>query len=368
MVRPMLPPTRASVGPVMNQRARRSGSTRYCQTLSTGASSSRSKRSMAEVAWSVGGVSATGVLLAGFARLAGWAGRRRGVVLQRLLEGVEAGGPELLPLAQPVAGVLQPLGPDPAQMLAAHLAAVDQPGLRQHRDVLGGARKAHPVRRGQFADGFLAQHQVGQHPAAGGVGQCGKGTVEVLFNHGVECCGPLPGLSTIRLSVAGTRASACPLRASPASGANPCTAPSCDPPRRKRIRRGRCRRRAPRYHGASCRTLTRCSITTGEVGLSSFLHTYRYAQPSALRDGAVPRLSLETSSAPDGLQPHFFEGNIREPRLVAQLLTAVHLLVGSRFHTPPNTVARAIALADPVVTSGGGMLRFEGFSSCCSTY
>lgn len=82
----------------------------------------------------------------------------------------------------------------------------------------------------------------------------------------------------------------------------------------------------------------------------------------------MPRLSLETSSAPDGLQPHFFEGNIREPRLVAQLLTAVHLLVGSRFHTPPNTVARAIALADPVVTSGGGMLRFEGFSSCCSTY
>jgi hypothetical protein len=27
-----------------------------------------------------------------------------------------------------------------------------------------------------------------------------------------------------------------------------------------------------------------------------------------------------------------------------------------------------IALADPIVTSGGGVLRFEGFSSCCSTY
>ncbi len=50
------------------------------------------------------------------------------------------------------------------------------------------------------------------------------------------------------------------------------------------------------------------------------------------------------------------------------MLTAVHLVVGARFFTPPNSVARAIALADPVVTAGGGILRFEGFSSCCSTY
>jgi hypothetical protein len=42
--------------------------------------------------------------------------------------------------------------------------------------------------------------------------------------------------------------------------------------------------------------------------------------------------------------------------------------VGARFFTPANSVAKAIALADPVVTSGGGLLRFEGFSSCCSTY
>jgi len=56
------------------------------------------------------------------------------------------------------------------------------------------------------------------------------------------------------------------------------------------------------------------------------------------------------------------------PRLVAELLTAVQLVVGARFFTPANSVAHAIALSDPVVTSGGGLLRFEGFSSCCSTY
>lgn len=56
------------------------------------------------------------------------------------------------------------------------------------------------------------------------------------------------------------------------------------------------------------------------------------------------------------------------PQLFAQLLTAVHLIVGSRFFTPGNSVARAVMLADPIVTAGGAWLRFEGFSSCGSTY
>src|SRR5690606_22246305 len=127
MVRPMLPPTLRSVGPPMNQRARSSGSTRYCQTLSTGASSSRSKRSMAAVAWSSAcRVSAMGVFLVGFV---GCARHGRGVVLQCLFERIEAGAPEALPLAQPFTGVLQPFRPDPAHLLPAHPVAVDQPGL-----------------------------------------------------------------------------------------------------------------------------------------------------------------------------------------------------------------------------------------------
>ena len=46
----------------------------------------------------------------------------------------------------------------------------------------------------------------------------------------------------------------------------------------------------------------------------------------------------------------------------------VQLLVGSRFFTPANSISKAIALADPVITVDGEQLRFEGFSSCCSAY
>ena len=95
---------------------------------------------------------------------------------------------------------------------------------------------------------------------------------------------------------------------------------------------------------------------------------FRYAHPSFVSEAARPRLTLSTALPEGGSPPRFFEGHIRAPRQVAELLTAVHLVVGSRFFTPANTVAKAIALADPVVTSGGGLLRFEGFSSCCSTY
>ncbi len=79
-------------------------------------------------------------------------------------------------------------------------------------------------------------------------------------------------------------------------------------------------------------------------------------------------MRLATSDAGGESHPYFFDGRVREPRLVAELLTAVHLVVGSRFFTPANTLAKLLALADPVVTSGGGLLRFEGFSACCSTY
>jgi hypothetical protein len=102
--------------------------------------------------------------------------------------------------------------------------------------------------------------------------------------------------------------------------------------------------------------------------MSAVTHTYRYAHPSFVAAEERPRLVLATSAATDGPAPNFFEGRLRAPRVVADLLTAIHLVVGSRFFVPPNSVARAIALADPVVTSGGGILRFEGFSSCCSTY
>ena len=109
-----------------------------------------------------------------------------------------------------------------------------------------------------------------------------------------------------------------------------------------------------------------------DVAMSATAHAFRYAHASAVlaAQGGAPRLSLATSSPGEGASahPHFFEGRLRQPRLSAELLSAVHLVVGSRFFTPANSVARAVMLADPVVTAGGGLLRFEGFSGCCSCY
>lgn len=97
-------------------------------------------------------------------------------------------------------------------------------------------------------------------------------------------------------------------------------------------------------------------------------YAYRYASPSLLTEEGGPRLTLATAATAGTRHPYFFEGRLTRPRLVADLLTAVHSIVAARFFTPANSVAKAITLADPVVTSGGGLLRFEGFSSCCSAY
>lgn len=113
------------------------------------------------------------------------------------------------------------------------------------------------------------------------------------------------------------------------------------------------------------------TLTTQTVDIpkmNAVSHTYEYLHPSLLTDGARPKLTLATSNFGDDKNPYFFEGRVLHPQLVAGLLTAVHVIVGSRFFTPANTVSKIISLADPIVTSGGGLLRFEGFSSCCSTY
>lgn len=95
-------------------------------------------------------------------------------------------------------------------------------------------------------------------------------------------------------------------------------------------------------------------------------HSYHYAFSSGLTDVGRPHLTLATSNADQ--RPHFFEGRLLQPRLASELLTAVHLIVGSRFFLPANSLAKVLRLADPVVTCGEGALRFEGFSGCCSTY
>ena len=97
-------------------------------------------------------------------------------------------------------------------------------------------------------------------------------------------------------------------------------------------------------------------------------HTYRYAFASDLVEkDKHENLRLATSGGPAEF-PYFFQGQLKHPRLTAQLLRTLSKVVTARFHMPPAMLRRILATRDPVVTSGGGLIRFEGFSACCSTY
>lgn len=94
-------------------------------------------------------------------------------------------------------------------------------------------------------------------------------------------------------------------------------------------------------------------------------YSYRYASMSAIDVSSnSPRLRLATFGGVDE-NPYFFRGELRQPRRVADLLRSLMEIVHARFHLPGIIVRR---LADPVVTSSEGALRFEGFSNCCSAY
>ena len=98
-------------------------------------------------------------------------------------------------------------------------------------------------------------------------------------------------------------------------------------------------------------------------------YEYRYEYPSTLEGtpgGA--NLRLATSSDRGDPHPHFFQGRLRRPERAAGLLRSLVDVVQSRFYLVPSMLARILALADPVVTGSGDLLRFEAFSACCSTY
>lgn len=64
----------------------------------------------------------------------------------------------------------------------------------------------------------------------------------------------------------------------------------------------------------------------------------------------------------------FFKGELTYPYQTAKCLRALSNLVGSRFYIPPAMLERILREADPVITTSEQVLRFEGFSSCCSCY
>jgi hypothetical protein len=60
--------------------------------------------------------------------------------------------------------------------------------------------------------------------------------------------------------------------------------------------------------------------------------------------------------------PHYFDGRLREPRIVGDMLLVLSHIVRTHFF-----LARP-HLLDPVVTSSEAMMRFEAFSGCCGVY
>ncbi|WBB62093.1 SWIM zinc finger domain-containing protein [Streptomyces sp. WMMC500] len=96
--------------------------------------------------------------------------------------------------------------------------------------------------------------------------------------------------------------------------------------------------------------------------------TYAYRDSSAF-DAAVRALALQTSGgrtpAGDAAHPRFFDGNLTEPGASAAALLAVADVAAARYYDPRRTGSASL---DPVVTAGGGGLRFESFSGCCGVH
>jgi len=93
-------------------------------------------------------------------------------------------------------------------------------------------------------------------------------------------------------------------------------------------------------------------------------YTYRYAFPSRVAPSSSsgrPQLSLATCDA-DQQRPYFFDGRVRQPRILGEMLHTLSDVVQTHFFLP-----RPVIL-DPVLTSNEELLRLEGFSGCCGVY
>ncbi|TQV76427.1 SWIM zinc finger family protein [Aliikangiella marina] len=91
-------------------------------------------------------------------------------------------------------------------------------------------------------------------------------------------------------------------------------------------------------------------------------YTYEYAFPSAIHTkNATQQFALATSS-PNQVNPYFFEGRVRSPKIFGDMLLTLSEVVRTHFFLPRP------ALLDPVLTSSENLLRLEGFSGCCGVY
>lgn len=94
-------------------------------------------------------------------------------------------------------------------------------------------------------------------------------------------------------------------------------------------------------------------------------YTYCYSNQSRYENGQI---RLATFLPDVESPPHFFSGQLQDPRHVADLLRGLMNVVQSRFHVPVAMLGRILSEADPIVTCSDDRLRFEGFSACCGAY
>ena len=97
-------------------------------------------------------------------------------------------------------------------------------------------------------------------------------------------------------------------------------------------------------------------------------HVVRYAAPSRVVRSpgrSELRLSSDTNVCDRAAVRLRFDGAFARPGLAARMLRSVGLVVRSHFSRSPDDGATVL---DPVLTTGDGWLRVEGFSGCAGVY
>lgn len=91
--------------------------------------------------------------------------------------------------------------------------------------------------------------------------------------------------------------------------------------------------------------------------------TYQYTHSSGIlaTNGGKLNLALATCNT-DLSHPYFFDGRIRSPRIMGDMLITLSDVVRTHFFL------KRPVLLDPVLTSNENVLRLEGFSGCCGVY
>src|SRR5258708_2292194 len=102
---------------------------------------------------------------------------------QVIVQAIEALFPETPVVLQPVGGILERTGFEPARPPLRLATARNKTGALEHFEVLGDRGKAHRERLGQLGDGNLARDKARQDRASRGIGEGREGRAESIGRH-----------------------------------------------------------------------------------------------------------------------------------------------------------------------------------------